>query len=139
MVFCCCLLRFLLSLLCFLFRFCMLLLFAVFWLVFNVFLRDNFTCQYCNQVFLANDLTFDHVTPRSKGGRSRWENVVTACSPCNLKKSNKLSNQCNMYPQKKPVIPTVWQLQDNGRKFPPNHLHDSWRDYLYWDSELMER
>ena len=106
---------------------------------FNVFLRDNFTCQYCNQVFLANDLTFDHVTPRSKGGRSRWENVVTACSPCNLKKSNKLSNQCNMYPKQKPVIPTVWQLQDNGRKFPPNHLHDSWRDYLYWDSELMER
>ena len=44
-----------------------------------------------------------------------------------------------MYPKQKPVIPTVWQLQDNGRKFPPNHLHDSWRDYLYWDSELMER
>ncbi len=105
---------------------------------FNVFLRDKFICQYCNKKFVANELTFDHVIPRSKGGRSRWDNVVTACSPCNFKKSNKLLNQCNMYPLKNPIVPTSWQLQENGRKFPPNHLHHSWRDYLYWDSELIE-
>src|SRR3569833_3466462 len=49
---------------------------------FNVFLRDRFTCQYCGS---RDDLTFDHVIPRSKGGRTTWENVVAACAPCNLK------------------------------------------------------
>jgi 5-methylcytosine-specific restriction endonuclease McrA len=46
---------------------------------FNVFLRDKFTCQYCDTRLPASDLTFDHVVPRSKGGRSRWDNVVAAC------------------------------------------------------------
>ena len=54
---------------------------------FNVFLRDRFTCQYCGD---HHDLTFDHVTPRSKGGQTTWENVVTACSPCNLLKGGYL-------------------------------------------------
>ena len=49
---------------------------------FNLFLRDRFACQYCAK---PNDLTFDHVTPRAQGGRTTWENVVTACAPCNLK------------------------------------------------------
>ena len=50
---------------------------------FNVFLRDRFQCQYCGA---RDDLTFDHVIPRSKGGRTTWENVVAACAPCNLRK-----------------------------------------------------
>lgn len=104
---------------------------------FNVFLRDRFCCQYCGTAFSASDLTFDHVLPRSKGGRTNWENVVAACSPCNFRKGNKTSSQCNMRPLTKPVPPNVWQLQENGRAFPPNHLHESWRDYLYWDSELQ--
>ena len=105
---------------------------------FNVFLRDKFTCQYCDNKLPASDMTFDHVTQRSKGGRSRWDNVVAACSPCNLKKANKMPARCNMHPLKKPAAPTVWQLQENGRAYPPNYLHHSWRDYLYWDSELLE-
>ena len=48
---------------------------------FNVFLRDRFQCQYCGA---RDDLTFDHVVPRSRGGRTTWDNVVTACAPCNL-------------------------------------------------------
>ena len=104
---------------------------------FNVFLRDRFCCQYCGTAFAASDLTFDHVLPRSKGGRTNWENVVAACSPCNFSKGSKTSSQCNMRPLAKPVAPNVWQLQENGRAFPPNHLHESWRDYLYWDSELQ--
>ena len=103
---------------------------------FNVFLRDRFTCQYCNQALPASDLTFDHVIPRSKGGRSRWDNVVAACSPCNVRKSNKLPKSCGMTPLKQPHQPTIWELQERGRAFPPNYLHQSWRDYLYWDSEL---
>ncbi|HAE09483.1 MAG: HNH endonuclease [Proteobacteria bacterium] len=104
---------------------------------FNVFLRDRFSCQYCGNGFSASDLTFDHVVPRSKGGRTNWTNVVAACSPCNLRKGNKLPGQCNMHPLLRPSAPNMWQLQENGRAFPPNYLHESWRDYLYWDSELQ--
>jgi len=104
---------------------------------FNVFLRDRFSCQYCGNGFSASDLTFDHVVPRSKGGRTNWTNVVAACSPCNLRKGNKLPGQCNMHPLLRPSAPNMWQLQENGRAFPPSYLHESWRDYLYWDSELQ--
>ena len=104
---------------------------------FNVFLRDRFSCQYCGGGFSASDLTFDHVVPRSKGGRTNWTNVVAACSPCNLRKGNKLPGQCSIQPLSNPIAPNFWQLQENGRGFPPNYLHESWRDYLYWDSELQ--
>lgn len=100
---------------------------------FNVFLRDRFACQYCGS---HEDLTFDHVVPRSKGGQTTWENVVAACSPCNLKKGGFLPQSIHMYPFQKPVRPTVAQLHSNGRLFPPNYLHESWQDYLYWDTEL---
>ena len=100
---------------------------------FNLFLRDRFTCQYCGS---RDDLTFDHVIPRSKGGRTTWENVVAACAPCNLKKGNRLPRDIRMFPMQTPFQPTVHDLHNNGRAFPPNHLHQSWLDYLYWDIEL---
>ena len=100
---------------------------------FNVFLRDEFACQYCGD---EDELTFDHVIPRSRGGRTTWENVVTACSPCNLAKGSLTPSQAKMYPRHRPHSPTVIELREHGRKFPPNHLHESWADYLYWDSEL---
>ncbi len=105
---------------------------------FNVFLRDRFECQYCGQDRPAPDLTFDHVIPRSRGGRTSWENVVAACGPCNLRKGSHLPRECHMLPRQEPRQPTTWELQENGRAFPPNHLHESWRDYLYWDSELED-
>ena len=100
---------------------------------FNVFLRDRFQCQYCSD---RDDLTFDHLIPRSRGGQTTWENVVTACSPCNLRKGGKTPAMARMYPSQKPFRPTVADLHNNGRQFPPNYLHDSWMDYLYWDTEL---
>ena len=100
---------------------------------FNVFLRDRFECQYCGD---PSDLTFDHLIPRSRGGMTTWENVVTACSPCNLRKGGLMPAKAGMWPAQKPVRPTVYQLHKNGRLFPPNHLHHSWQDYLYWDTEL---
>jgi 5-methylcytosine-specific restriction endonuclease McrA len=100
---------------------------------FNLFLRDGFACQYCGA---DNDLTFDHILPRSQGGRTTWQNVTTACAPCNLRKGGRTPSQSRMFPSIAPYRPTVFQLHDQGRKFPPNHLHESWRDYLYWDTEL---
>ena len=100
---------------------------------FNVFLRDRFRCQYCGERVHGRRLTFDHVKPRSLGGVTEWKNVVAACDPCNLRKANRL----DMRP-----------LRDAGRAdvartdcgeadaFPPNYLHESWLDYLYWDSEI---
>jgi 5-methylcytosine-specific restriction endonuclease McrA len=103
---------------------------------FNVFLRDRFSCQYCGQSLPAERLTFDHVIPRSRGGRTEWGNVVTACEPCNLRKGHRLPNESGLYPLRPPYPPTTYELQENGRSFPPNYLHESWRDFLYWDSEL---
>lgn len=100
---------------------------------FNLFLRDRFSCQYCGDRL---ELTFDHVVPRSLGGQTTWDNVVTACAPCNLSKGGKLPRDAGMYPAQKPFRPTVRELHKNGRLFPPNYLHESWQDYLYWDSEL---
>lgn len=103
---------------------------------FNVFLRDSWTCQYCGDKFSTQELTFDHVIPRSRGGRTTWENIVTACSSCNVRKGNRMPNDCDMQLLTKPAQPNVHQLQENGRSFPPNFLHESWSDFLYWDSEL---
>ena len=100
---------------------------------FNVFLRDRFQCQYCGD---RDDLTFDHVVPRSRGGRTTWDNVVTACAPCNLLKGGRMPSRASMHPRIPPHRPSVTELQNNGRMFPPNYLHESWADYLYWDSEL---
>ncbi len=100
---------------------------------FNVFLRDRFECQYCGA---REDLTFDHLVPRSRGGRTTWNNVITACAPCNLKKSDKSFREARMHPRQTPYEPSVHDLHANGRLFPPNYLHQSWLDFLYWDIEL---
>ncbi len=103
---------------------------------FNVFLRDKFTCQYCSVRFPTHELTFDHVVPRAHGGRTTWTNVVTACSACNLRKGSKSLKESGLALSKTTKQPTTIELQLNGRAFPPNFLHESWRDFLYWDSEL---
>ena len=100
---------------------------------FNLFLRDAFTCQYCGA---QGEMTFDHVVPRSRGGRTTWENVVAACGRCNLRKGNLTPRQAGMTLNRLPQRPTSHDLQNRGRKFPPNHLHESWMDFLYWDAEL---
>ena len=103
---------------------------------FNVFLRDSFRCQYCVAKYRSEDLTFDHLVPRSRGGGTNWDNVVTACATCNLRKGNRTMQETGMRPRNLPRMPTTHELQFVGRQFPPNYLHESWRDYLYWDTEL---
>ena len=99
---------------------------------FNVFLRDRFTCQYCGERFASSALTFEHVIPRSCGGRTCWSNIVTACMPCNTRKGNSM----RIKPRHLPKEPTPNELLAAKRAFPPDHLHASWMDYLYWDVEL---
>ena len=101
---------------------------------FNLFLRDEFCCQYCGA---RGDLTFDHVIPRASGGVTSWQNVVAACSRCNLRKGAKSLSQAGMNLRKPIRQPAAEQLRNLGRKFPPNYLHDTWVDFLYWDAELQ--
>jgi 5-methylcytosine-specific restriction endonuclease McrA len=61
----------------------------------NILLRDEDTCQYCGK--RSRDLTLDHVVPRSRGGKSTWENLVASCRACNSKKGNRLLKEVNMH------------------------------------------
>jgi 5-methylcytosine-specific restriction endonuclease McrA len=106
---------------------------------FNVYLRDQWHCQYCGDGFRTQELTFDHVIPRSRGGRTTWSNIVAACHSCNTEKGDRMPYEVGMHPLTEPRQPSIFELQAHGRKFPPNFLHESWRDFLYWDTELVDQ
>ena len=95
----------------------------------NIFLRDNFTCQYCGKRFEPRQLTCDHLIPRSRGGKAEWTNMVTSCVGCNLKKDDMLPDEADMHPRKKPSRPTgfhVLMLNLGVQTLP-----DYWKDYVY--------
>lgn len=71
----------------------------------NVYLRDGHRCQYCGQDFHVAELTLDHVVPRERGGKTSWENIVTACTRCNARKANRLPQQAGMVLRKIPARP----------------------------------
>jgi 5-methylcytosine-specific restriction endonuclease McrA len=102
----------------------------------NIFARDENRCQYCGKRFPTSELSIDHVTPRSRGGRSTWENLVCSCVACNARKGGRLPDEAGMRLTKKPVRP---------RRSPAIHLklrspkYQSWKQFLdnaYWDVEL---
>ncbi len=72
---------------------------------YNIFYRDHFTCQYCGVKGNSKNLTFDHVIPRSKGGDTSWENIVTACQSCNSKKGSKLLTEWGVKLKQEPMKP----------------------------------
>lgn len=98
----------------------------------NIFLRDNFCCQYCGCQYAPNELTFDHVISRSNGGRTEYTNIVSACVPCNTRKGSRQ----DMVPLRTPREPKVSEL--SGHKITKKDLHHSWLDYLYWSQALEE-
>lgn len=69
----------------------------------EIFLRDGYTCQYCGKE--SRDLTLDHVVPRVRGGRHTWENLVSACRPCNHRKGSKSLEEARMRLAKPPEVP----------------------------------
>lgn len=91
----------------------------------NVFLRDNYECQYCEASLDRGTATLDHVTPVSLGGKSSWENCVTACWPCNAIKGNRY-----MRPNRTPYKPSYFELINNRKKMPFSFRHPSWKEYL---------
>lgn len=102
----------------------------------NLFLRDGFRCQYCGRRFPSEELTFDHLLPRSRGGRASWTNIVTACMDCNSRKGSNSPADCGLRPIRPPAVPTARQLHDISRSVSGRPIHASWRDYLYWNVEL---
>ena len=71
----------------------------------NVYQRDQFTCQYCGQKSRWGELTYDHVVPRSRGGKTNFANIVTACKPCNARKGDLACDDAGMFPRRVPAHP----------------------------------
>jgi 5-methylcytosine-specific restriction endonuclease McrA len=75
----------------------------------NLFIRDNYTCQYCGQQFAISQLTYDHIIPKSRYGNNKnsthWLNIVTACRPCNHKKGNRTPKEAGMSLINSPIEP----------------------------------
>jgi len=102
----------------------------------NIYARDRYRCQYCGNRFPIEDLTYDHVLPRSRGGKTEWENIVTCCIECNRNKGGRVPAETSMKLIRKPKRPT-WvpaiRITIGFREIP-----QTWRDYLYWHIELLE-
>lgn len=92
----------------------------------NLYLRDLYHCQYCSNQFPRNSLTVDHVMPISKGGKTRWDNVVAACNPCNSRKGNKT----NIKPKVMPYQPDYYELVNKRKQLQFDIRHPSWSAYI---------
>lgn len=103
----------------------------------NVLARDGLACQYCGRSAPSRELTFDHVVPRSQGGRTTWENIVTACARCNSQKGGRTPEQAGMKLRKAPTrpkeLPFVHVRLDYGRGIP-----EAWQSWMWWQSELSD-
>lgn len=98
----------------------------------SVYLRDNYTCQYCCKKFKYEDLTFDHVIPRCDGGLTTFENIVTACKTCNFLKGSDL-----MDPKTKPKAPTYWEMNKFAKNCAIMVKDAAWNDYLMWPEHMV--
>lgn len=101
----------------------------------NILTRDRFACQFCGAKLPMRKLNYDHVLPRSMGGKTEWTNIVTSCYPCNARKDGRTPEQAGMAllraPERPASLPlTMLRLPDGVT--PP----DQWATYLYWTSEL---
>ena len=95
----------------------------------NIYSRDNYSCQYCGRRFPADDLTCDHVLPRSRGGKAQWNNIVTCCVACNRRKGGRTPAEARMRLLKPPARPSwTWGFY---ARFANRRPPDEWRLYLF--------
>ena len=97
----------------------------------NILARDRWKCQYCGQQFNMKELTYDHVVPRSRGGTTCWENIVTCCIFCNAKKGNKTPQEANLKLKKRPTRPDwvpIFSISLAKKTIP-----EVWKDFCFWE------
>jgi 5-methylcytosine-specific restriction endonuclease McrA len=102
----------------------------------NIFARDNNQCQYCGKRFSTSELSLDHITPRSQGGGTTWENIVCACIDCNVRKGGRTPKQAHMSLIRKPEKPKrspLLNLKLSSKKY---HSWKTFLDNAYWSVEL---
>jgi len=107
----------------------------------NIYLRDKYTCQYCGRKSSAGELNIDHIIPRSRGGRSTWDNVVCSCHECNRKKGGSTPEEAGMSLIRKPRKPRWTPYL--GFQFDPQRYKEwlpflNFIDVAYWNVELLE-
>lgn len=98
----------------------------------NLYIRDDYCCQYCAKKFTTNDLTIDHVIPKSHGGKLTWENTVTACKDCNFRKGNRI-----IKPLKPAVKPSWHQLNQYSKRYPLVIPDAAWQDFIQWPDDKL--
>ena len=94
----------------------------------NVMLRDEFQCQYCGARPGLTALNIDHVIPKSRGGLDTWDNLVTACKTCNVRKGGRTPEECGMRLLRPPRPPRMTRVFDIVFGPPPRHV--AWEPYL---------
>ena len=92
----------------------------------NLYLRDQYKCQYCGNEFSRTHLTMDHVVPTSRGGKTEWTNIVAACNPCNSTKGNRM----DWKPKYKPYRPGYWELVRKRKQMEFTIKHPSWELFI---------
>jgi len=108
---------------------------------YNIFKRDRSVCQYCKNSFPKNELSIDHVVPKSLGGKTTWENVVCCCLTCNRRKGSNFLSETAMSLTTKPIKPS-WELLSNI--YLRTVKFEEWKPFLssidtsYWNVELEE-
>jgi len=106
----------------------------------NLFKRDNGTCMYCGRKVDFDNFSFEHVIPKSDGGKLWWDNIVVACLRCNGKKKNFTPKEAHMKLIRKPFIPKLDRpvpkklIKKIGMRIP----HKTWIDFIYWKVVLSE-
>lgn len=94
----------------------------------NIFVRDDYTCQYCGRKLPASELTLDHVYPKSRLGPDIWENIVACCKDCNQRKADRTPREAGMKLKRRPYRPTDY-LEFERKKY-TNYNNNCWGKYF---------
>lgn len=103
----------------------------------NIYARDKGKCQYCGSKVTSSEFTYEHVIPRARGGKTSWENIVVACTPCNQRKGDKTPAEAGMRLSTMPSKPTYLPNDMAQFRYRPG-MPEEWLSFLYWTEELEQ-